>query len=321
VDEAIYRLKRFWDTFAATSLAERMLNFFAYSALRAQEEEVLGLSPPVFSLNPRGAISRTIMAALPLLRGVRREYYDLDQLLKDACPEFTQINWQDLKTRLLVGASDVKNGIETVFDSDCNMPNEGDKHDPPKPADRLRWRERLELSLDGVAASGTLPQLLQAKEINGRYYWDGLYSQNPPIREFVADMRKEYVPDEIWVVRINPQQCARLPQSNAESEDRENELMGNLSLNKELDFIAKVNELRLLPRASALFDKYKEVKVRTIKMTPDTATELRYSSKFDRSHGLIEKLREEGHQVAERWLDQWPDHVGSWPTDAGYWPR
>ena len=36
----IDRLKDFWDRFAATSAAEKLLNLFAYSAFRAQEEEV-----------------------------------------------------------------------------------------------------------------------------------------------------------------------------------------------------------------------------------------------------------------------------------------
>jgi hypothetical protein len=59
------------------------------------------------------------------------------------------------------------------------------------------WRERLPLSLGGVAASGTLPEVRQAEQIAGRYYWDGLYSLNPPIREFWEGVGKQYVPAEI----------------------------------------------------------------------------------------------------------------------------
>jgi len=279
--------------------------------------EVLGFSASAFGLNPRSIISKAITAGLPFL-GVRRRYFDLHRLLDKACPQFNRINWDQLETRLLVGASDVISGIETIFDSDCNIP--GGKHAKPIAATD-RWRERLPLSLPGVAASGTLPQLREAERINDWYYWDGLYSQNPPIREFLAGVDMQYRPDEIWIVRINPQQCTKQVQSNAEMLDRENELMGNLSLNKELDFIAKVNELRLLPKAARMLtNKYKPVTVRTIKMTEQTAAELRYSSKFNRSHDLMEQLRAEGHKVARDWLDQWP-HVGSWPADAAYRPR
>jgi hypothetical protein len=37
----------------------------------------------------------------------------------------------------------------------------------------------------------------------GKYYWDGLYSQNPPVRELIAGVDQEVVPDELWIIRIN----------------------------------------------------------------------------------------------------------------------
>ena len=53
------------------------------------------------------------------------------------------------------------------------------------------WHQRLPLTLSGVAASGTLPAFREAQYIEDcGYYWDGLYSQNPPIREFVADYKR-----------------------------------------------------------------------------------------------------------------------------------
>jgi len=319
VTEAIERLNGFWDGFAATGVAEKVLNFTAYSAFKARELEtpVLGLNAPVFTINPRGAISQAVTAALPLL-GVRRQYFDLEELLHDACPDFAGIDWANLQTRLLVGATDVVNGIETVFDSDCNMPEQGSKHAAAEPVPKQVWRERLPLSLSGVAASGTLPEVRQAQQIAGRCYWDGLYSLNPPIREFWQGVPKDEVPEEIWVIRINPQQCALEPKSHAEIEDRENELMGNLSTNKELDFIVHMNLLiKLFPEFRT---RFKTLKVRTIKMTQHTAAELRYSTKFNRSRRLIDRLRKEGRAVAREWLDSWPDKVGCYPDDVGYWP-
>lgn len=78
------------------------------------------------------------------------------------------------------------------------------------------WRERRPLCMKGVAASGTLPELREAEQIGDRCYWDGLYSLNPPIREFWEDVSKDYMPNEIWVIRINPQQTGREPRSHAE---------------------------------------------------------------------------------------------------------
>ncbi|MGH9695183.1 MAG: patatin-like phospholipase family protein, partial [Bryobacteraceae bacterium] len=166
-----------------------------------------------------------------------------------------------------------------------------------------------------VAASGTLPMFREAERIDSCCYWDGLYSQNPPVREFLNGVDKNEVPDELWIVRINPQQWPEEPKSNGDIMDRENEMMGNLSLHKELDFILAVNEWR---KSYGEFQKdYKHVTVRSIKMTKRTADELRYSSKFDRSREFMDRLRLEGHQVARDWLDRWPD-VGCYPEDAGY---
>jgi len=316
VRAAIDKLNRFWDGFAATTPAEMMLNLFSFSALTTQEKEtpLLGVNAPIFSLNPRGALSRVVTAGLPLL-GVRRRYFDFDDLLAEACPQFDGIEWQKVQTRLLLGASEIINGVETVFDSDCNMEGQGGKH--TEATVTHRWRRRLPLSLRGAAASGTLPAVREAEEVDGGYYWDGLYSQNPPVREFLAGVRKEATPDELWILRINPQQRAQQPQSNADIQDRENELMGNLSLNKELDFVLTVNDWSA--RFGGEFaNHYKHVTVRTIKMTEATATELRTSSKFNRSRGFIDRLRKEGHAVAQDWLARWPD-VGCYPDDAAYW--
>ena len=331
--EARECLRSFWESFAAIGLAERLLNFAAYSAFKMREIEtpILGLTLPVVKMNPRGVISHAVMAALPFL-GVRQEYFDLADLLDQACPEFESVEWDALDTRLLIGATDVLNGIETVFDSQCNMsdPIQNARLGPIRLPERI-WRERRKLCMKGVAASGTLPELREAEQIGDRCYWDGLYSLNPPIREFWEGVSKEYMPNEIWVIRINPQQTRREPRSHAEIEDRQNELMGNLALNKELDFIAHMNllrwyevgQIRINPDYPDFLTRhYEEVTIRTIKMHPDTCAKLRYSTKFNRSRGLIETLRAEGRIVARDWLKRWPSDLecDRYPQDVGHWP-
>ena len=85
--------------------------------------------------------------------------------------------------------------------------------------------------------------------------------------------------------------------------------MGNLSLNKELDFIFAQQHLQQLlqqqqPQAPI---------VRTIKMDPNTTNNLCYSSKFDRSRAFADKMRLEGREAAQAWLAKWPN-VGTYPT-------
>jgi NTE family protein len=120
-------------------------------------------------------------------------------------------------------------------------------------------------------------------------------------------------------VRINPQQWPYVPDTNADIQDRENELMGNLSLHKELDFILKVNEWS---KDYPDFGRdHKQVTVRTIKMKEKTADDLQYASKFDRSREFSEKLRDEGCEVGRKWLDDWrKGKAGEYPQDAGYRP-
>jgi NTE family protein len=325
VQAAIDHLDSFWNGFAARAPAEMLLNSLTYGAYWAEEREipVLGVNAPVFSLNPFGAISKAIAAGLPLL-GVRHQYFDLDKVLAEACPEFDDIDWPNVKTRLLLGASEVINGVETVFDSYCNMEAHGAKH--TEPTVTHGWRKRLPLTLRAVTASGTLPTVREAERIHGGYYWDGLYSQNPPVRELIAGPGQDQVPDELWIVRINPQQWPELPKSNADIQDRQNELMGNLSLNKELDFILTVNEWHKRYEHEEFGQNHKHVTVRTIKMKEKTADELRYSSKFNRSRDFIDQLRAEGRAVARDWLADWPNwfaagpnsKIGCYPDDAGY---
>jgi NTE family protein len=322
-DEAIETLNTFWDDFAAKTDGEIMLNSITYNLLKSEEREVkpLGLGAEVFCLNPYGLIYKAVAASLAQF-GARKQYYDFHAMFAKAVPRFKDIDWKKLDRRLLIGASEVIEGVETVFDSDRNREDCG--HKPPKPAIVThRWRQRLPLTLKGIIASGTLPTLREAEQIDNRFYWDGLYSQNPPVREFFAGVEQSQIPDELWIVRINPQQCPVLPKTNAEIKDRQNELMGNLSLHKELDFILTVNswnsrknkDRRL--KYEAFADDHKHVTVRTIKMTKKTADNLRYSSKFNRSKDLINELREEGTQVADGWISGWPNN-GEYPDDAGY---
>lgn len=317
--EAMHGLNNFWEKFVANTAAENVLNVLTYRSLWAEEQEipVLGTYAGFPGINPYGLIYNMVAASLPHL-GVRRRYIDLNYLLDQACPDFKDIDWDEVQTRLLIGASEAVNGFETVFDSNVNKaPQSGNKG--MQQGDKVGfWRQRLPLALSGIAASGTLPTLRKAEHIkNEGYYWDGLYSHNPPVREFFSKVAKEERPNELWIVRINPQQWPETPTSHKDIQDRENELMGNLSLNKELDFILSVNEWSA--KYKDFGKDHKNVIVRTIKMKQGTADNLQFSSKFDRSRAFMERLRDEGRKVGREWLDLWEKgKAGEYPEDAAY---
>lgn len=99
-----------------------------------------------------------------------------------------------------------------------------------------------EVSVDAILASAAVPTLFRAVRIGNGVYWDGLFSQNPPVRELVAGRPVEEKPDEIWIIQINPERREQEPTSTVDIMDRRNELSGNLSLNQEIHFIEKIND-------------------------------------------------------------------------------
>ncbi|HEY3232510.1 MAG TPA: patatin-like phospholipase family protein, partial [Roseiflexaceae bacterium] len=103
---------------------------------------------------------------------------------------------------LLVGAVDVLSGKFVVF-----------RDDDPDPERRL--------SVGALLASAAIPSLFRATPVGDHLYWDGLFSENPPIRDFVAGHQSvDAKPDEIWVIQINPETAEAEPKTVKEIEDR-----------------------------------------------------------------------------------------------------
>jgi NTE family protein len=174
--------------------------------------------------------------------------------------------------KLLVGAVEVRSGEFEVF-------------------------RNAEVTVEKVLASCALPSLFRAVQIGeDGVYWDGLFSQNPPIRDFMREFPDARAkPDEIWVIQINPQRREHVPTKLADISDRRNELAGNLSLHQEIDFLNEVNGLlSYLPE-----DRYKYIEVRKIEML----RELDLTSKLDRSPSFIREMIAYGEEQAEEFLE------------------
>lgn len=169
---------------------------------------------------------------------------------------------------LQVGAVEVLEGEFTVFDS----------------------KERT-LNLEMVLASAAVPNLFRAVEIEGRHYWDGLFSHNPPILSMLR-----YAPDEVWVVQINPKRSERLPTTVEAIEDRRNELSGNLSLEQELSAMQTINAL--LRRGELKGTSCCQVQIRRIELSCD----LNYASKLERTPSFIKSLMDHGADKAKEFL-------------------
>jgi NTE family protein len=338
IEKAIERLDYLWSTFTATTPIEQIANAAVGVTMEMKKNGV-----PVPPIDPYSASSDLALLSLSML-GARDQYLSFDALLDGLCPHFANIDWQgvaDKKLRMLAGAIEIKSGNFEVFDSHKTLEERGlreVKSDDEKDDQYrvTRWRMRRALSLEGVAASGTLPEVLRAQQIpntefptctgeslhRDAHYWDGLYSQNPPVKPFLDEDSKKDKPNEIWVIRINPQEMYEDLTSLEDIRNRENDLAGNISLNAELDYILTMNRwIKKHGKNHPLLADRKIVDVRTIKMKRETAWGLPVSTKLNRSREHIDALHEEGKVVAGQWLEAWRTkgkRFDSYPNDARY---
>lgn len=147
------------------------------------------------------------------------------------------------------------------------------------------------LSAECLLASAAIPDLFRAVTVPGRgVFWDGLFSQNPPIHDLT-----DFQIDELWVIQINSSTCARLPTENHEILDRRNALAGNLSMEQELGFIESINR----KIAQGIIDPQRFRHVRVMRIALDR--ELGYYSKLDRRPEWLDELREYGRTRC-RWF-------------------
>jgi NTE family protein len=148
-----------------------------------------------------------------------------------------------------------------------------------------------DLCVECLMASAAIPELFRAVTVPGRgVFWDGLFSQNPPIHDLM-----EHDINELWVIQINPSTCAQVPTETHEILDRRNELSGNLSMEQELKFIEMVN--RAIAEGRLNQTRFHPIHVSRIPLDRD----LGYRSKLDRRPQFLEELREYG-KAKSRWF-------------------
>ena len=145
------------------------------------------------------------------LRGLLEKHFKFDELHSLVGPA---------SPVLLIGAADVLRGDLKIFN----------------------FREG-EICADAILASAAVPSLFPSVQIGERYYWDGLFSDNPPVKELIRPrfVGGENVPDEIWVIQINPKACKTVPSTPSEIIDRRNQMVGNISLFQSLEFVEIIN--------------------------------------------------------------------------------
>lgn len=149
-----------------------------------------------------------------------------------------------------------------------------------------------EHGVTALLASAAVPTIFRAVEIDGAGHWDGLYSQNPPIRHFTTEVAADRKPDEIWIVRINQVVTNETPNSLSAIEDRRNELSWNLPLEQETYMIESINGL--IAEGIITHERYKHIELREINID----MELGRQSNLDRDPEFLDTLMERGASSA-----------------------
>jgi NTE family protein len=202
---------------------------------------------------------------------------------------------------LLLGAGDILEGTLKIFSS-----------------------AKGEISTDAVLASAAIPTLFPAVWVDGHAYWDGIFASNPPVISFLRSglVGPGKIPDEIWIIQVNPAQHDDVPDAPAEISNRRNHLAGNLSLQHELQVVEMVNMLlaegALTPQFRARFglDNTERIVVRFVRMSPELARGLDYPSKLSRLSTHINSLIADGEAQGAAFLASL-DMIDAYRTPAG----
>ena len=271
------RLEKFWKANSASSPFERMVNSSLLAANRLADYIAMPALSPYD--NPGASMG------LNYFRSLLVDSIDFERLSALAADQ------GDRAPVLLLGGVDVLSGDFHAFDS-----------------------RNGEISADAILASAAIPTLFQTVHVDGGAYWDGLFSQNPPVHDLLdAD------PDEIWVIQINPKARATEPRSMTEIVDRRNELSGNLSLYQELRHIEEIDQL--IEDGFLVGGKYRPTALRLMEMERSPTSQVQGTvSKLNRDPDFLADLIDRGGAgrtcSPRRWASSAP---GCPATSTGCW--
>ena len=285
------RLVDFWKDLTAQDWAENAFNDAIVRGLRLINSGLL----PAFQLSPSSPIMQTMLGWMTA--GLRKTFMDFPTVLRKHI-DFDEIATWGPRLEppvLILGAANVSTGQLKKFVS------------------------RLEpIRLEHILASAAVPSIFPAVPIGEHGYWDGLFSDNPPVEELIRprSVGPENVPEEIWVIKINPTTYSSVPERPETIFDRRNQMEGNISLFQQLDHLELLNDMLLddafRPEYLARFDIKAPIRIpKSFKTDPDRPyyipwiempdemqETLDYQGKIDRSPENINRLIELGEAAA-----------------------
>jgi len=158
-----------------------------------------------------------------------------------------------------------------------------------------------ELRVEHVLASTSLPLLMQATEVDGRFYWDGSYAGNPAIYPLVYECE---TPD-ILLVHITPAARRGVPTTSPAIMNRMQEISFNTSLIREMRMIASYNKLIDQGRMGG----GKRMLMHVIE-AEELISAFSWSSRLNADWDFVLHLHNMGRAQAEQWLKANFDRLG-----------
>lgn len=291
------RLMAFWKDNTAQGCLEQAFNHFVVGSLRMANTGLL----PMLQLSPSSPFLQMVTAVATI--GHREKFKNFRTLLESHI-DFDEVeSWGPRAKRpiLIIGAANVSTGKLTKFIS---------LHQP--------------IRAEHILASCAVPNIFPAVQIDGDAYWDGLFSDNPPVQELIRprSVGIENLPEEIWLIKINPTTCERVPELPDDIVDRRNQLEGNISLFQQLRHLELLNDMLLqdafrpeflqqldikapvrIPKSFAA-DPDKPYHLPCIEMPAELQNLLDLESKLDRSPANIDRLIAEGEKSARLFVQE-----------------
>ncbi|TCM38073.1 patatin-like phospholipase family protein [Novosphingobium sp. ST904] len=167
-----------------------------------------------------------------------------------------------------------------------------------------------ELTADALLASACLPLYFPPVTIEGKDYWDGGYSANPPLVPLV----RESPNDDLLLITVNPQLRDHTPRNAAAIVDRITEIGFNQSMRKELQglFLLK-SSIGHYRAGEGLIAQVERLRLHEIHDEPTLAAMPAQTKLLPVRHLLL-KLRDAGEAAAKRWCETSIKHLGKQST-------
>ncbi len=171
----------------------------------------------------------------------------------------------------------------------------------------LRLFRTRQLRLEVLLASACVPALHRAVEIDGKAYWDGGLTANPPVYPLVH----RRAADDVVVVLLHPSRQPDAPTAADEIRQRLAEISFSSAFFAELQGLALARreaECSLFP-FGRLHRRLRNLKLHLID-SQQLMGRLSALSKFNAHPLFIQALRDEGRRTADQWLARNFDLLG-----------